>query len=109
MILYVNSMYVLYITCIVCTLPLVKFWGSGFNVVVYCIHWCCSRRNHVYSHSGHIMWFNITVLNIMMLIVTGKLQNFTIFNKTKKFVRILLEGIHKDFAAAPRIAFLPQK
>ena len=55
------------------------------------------------------LWFNITILNIMTLIVTGKLQGFTIFNKTKKFVRILLEGEHNESAPAPKIAFLPQK
>ena len=55
------------------------------------------------------VWLNIIILTIMTLIVTGKLQDFTIFNKTKKFVRILLEGRLKEFAPAPRIAFLPQK
>jgi len=55
------------------------------------------------------VWFNITILNIMTLIVTGKLQDFTIFNKTKKFVRILFGGRHKEFAPAPITAFLTQK
>jgi hypothetical protein len=55
------------------------------------------------------LWLNITVLNIMTLIVTGKLQDFTIFNKTKKFVRILFGGRHKEFVPTPRIAFFTQK
>jgi hypothetical protein len=55
------------------------------------------------------VWFNIAVLNIMTLIVTGKLQDFTIFNKTKKIIRILLGRRHKEFAPAPRIAFFPQR
>lgn len=41
----------------------------------------------------------------MTLSVTGKLQDFIIFNKTKKFVRILLGERHKDFTPVSRIVF----
>jgi len=53
--------------------------------------------------------FNIAVLNTMTLIVTRKLQNLQYLTKQRNVFGILLGGRHKDFAPAPRIAFLTQK
>jgi len=58
-----------------------------------------------YIHTvATFMWFNITVLNIMMLIVTGKLQDFTIFNKTNLFEYYWGEDT-KIFLQHPQLLF----